>query len=214
MYSIKNNNSSHAFFYGVLLFSIISLAGCSSTKTIYRTYKEYIPSIESEQQQCIIDYKKDLSRCQTSGNIELQKCKKSAKHAAQDSYNQALNEYQRKVKKVKSQQFSEEKRQNDLQAQKQDQYDDCVSQEKIRKEKQDYNFYIICTPPRLDNNYSNGQFSSNNFYGREPREEDFVNDAHCYTGNECEDSYDAKYVECGGKILFTTWCFANCSEDK
>ena len=216
MYSIINKNCFHAFFYGVLLLGVILLTGCSSTKTISRTYKEYIPSIEPAQQQCIFDYQNHRNDCQISENNTTQGCKHAARLAAQDSYNQALNDYQGKIGNIKAQQATEEKQRKDRQAQKQGEYDTCVSNEKIRKEKigtekMGYSsFHTICTPPRLDNTYSSNQFSSNNFYGREPREEDFINDAHCYTGSECEGSYDAKFVECGGKILFTTWCFANC----
>ncbi|MEE9373774.1 MAG: hypothetical protein V3V00_12045 [Saprospiraceae bacterium] len=215
MYSVKNKkNSYHAFFYGLMLLGIIFLSGCSSTKTISRTYKEYIPSIEPEQQQCILDYKNHRNDCQTVENNILQSCKQEAKLAAQDSYHQALNDYQRKVEQIGGQKIAEEQEIKNRRSRAKNEYDQCLANEKMRKEKLDYSaFHAICTPPRIDNNYYSSNKSSSDFYVRKPREQDFTNDAHCYTGNECENFYDAKYLECGGKIIFTTWCFANCEGD-
>jgi hypothetical protein len=69
-----------------------------------------------------------------------------------------------------------------------------------------------CTSPQPNGNYQAG-VGGYAINPPEPQIEDFVQDAQCYANTECEGDYNHQYETCGGKVLTTTRCFANCVGD-
>jgi hypothetical protein len=45
-----------------------------------------------------------------------------------------------------------------------------------------------------------------------PQLSGFVQDGHCYSNNKCRAEYNEHYSKCGGKVLPTMRCFANCGD--
>lgn len=44
----------------------------------------------------------------------------------------------------------------------------------------------------------------------EPQLNDYVQDNHCQANNGCKAQFAQNFIQCGGTILSTTRCFANC----
>lgn len=207
----------------VLLVSLM-LAGCSSTTLVTRTYTEFIPPISEEGKTCLEKISVNLKTCQGRVEIEQQLCQKEAHITATQDLAQAEIKYQNDLAALKAQQLDERKKQELQLVNQQKEYADCLDRKKLQEAQLRNNtnsgsgqsitikYVDSCTNPQLNGNYQTG-IDSYSIAPTKPQLEDFIHDAQCYSSTKCEGDYNSHYEACGGKVLYTTRCFANCAGD-
>ncbi len=193
---------------------LIMIVGCSSTTRITQTYSEYVPPIRPEDKACIEKISENKKNCKGRIELEKEECKGKALVNAQEKLADAQIDYQRHLADLKQQRVLEIKHQKLQILNQQNEYDACLARQKQQTTQPRNNtgggisMIYIDTCPNPQRNIG-GQVS-NSWVPPEPQLEDFIQDAHCYANTECEGDYNHQYEQCGGTVLKTTRCFANC----
>ncbi len=214
------------------IISTIFITGCTSSKTapVIKTYKEYLPLISIEQEECL-DAAKDLSgQCYQRAELEIDLCKEEAKLSANDQYRDVMIAYTKELEQMQlNQQTLLANLKNSL-ATVDGLYKRCSNLSTLSAKESVRPIYMV-----IPNSYTNKKQKvtcsnafytkqdiqtaiSNNRYGiykRKPQLNDFINYSSCNAiSKRCKYEYDANYQACGGKIIINKRCFLNCGESK
>lgn len=224
--SNRSNSYKRILYISLALFVIFMVAGCSSTTPITQTYTEYIPPIKAPQKECLKKISGELKRCQGQIELEQKECTGKALITAQEKLAHAQVDHQQHLAALEAQRVKESENQNLQFLNQQKEYADCQARNKLQEAIQRRNnaaggtgqpitmLYIdTCTNPQPNGNYQAG-VGGYAINPPEPQIEDFLQDAQCYANTKCEGDYNHQYETCGGKVLITTRCFANCAGDE